>query len=93
MDQRNQTKSLSIQDSSSINGDNQNTIKWKASRYFRNKRRKYQKYRINELAMNSKNKNNKDLCRGINQFKLSTNLEVSWGRMRMVFCLQIPTIF
>jgi hypothetical protein len=40
-----------------------------ASRHFRNKKRKYLKDKINELAMNSKNKNIRDLYRGINEFK------------------------
>jgi hypothetical protein len=37
--------------------------------YFRNKKREYLKDRINELATNSKNKNIRDLYRGINEFK------------------------
>jgi hypothetical protein len=35
----------------------------------RNKKREYLKGRINELATNSKNKNIRDLYRGINEFK------------------------
>jgi hypothetical protein len=42
--------------------------------------------------MNSKNKNIKDLCRGIKEFKRGY-----WPRnnlmMLMVICLQIPTTF
>jgi hypothetical protein len=37
-----------------------------AIRYIRNKKREYQEDKINELAMNSKNKNIRDLNRGIN---------------------------
>jgi hypothetical protein len=37
--------------------------------HFRNKKREYMKDRIDELAMNSKNKNIRDLYRGINDFK------------------------
>jgi hypothetical protein len=37
--------------------------------HFRNKKREYLKGKINELATNSKNKNIRDLCRGINEFK------------------------
>jgi hypothetical protein len=33
------------------------------------KKREYLKDKIDELAKNSKNKNIKDLCRGINDFK------------------------
>jgi hypothetical protein len=38
-------------------------------RYFRNKKREYLKDKIIELARNSKNKNIRDLYRGINEFK------------------------
>jgi hypothetical protein len=38
-------------------------------RHFRNKKRKYLKGKINELATNSKSKNNRDLYRGIKEFK------------------------
>jgi hypothetical protein len=41
------------------------------SRHFRNKRRKYLKDKIDEFAMNSKNKNIRDLYIGINEFKNS----------------------
>jgi hypothetical protein len=44
-------------------------VRREASRYFRNKKRKYLKDKINELATNSKNKNIRDLDRGINEFK------------------------
>jgi hypothetical protein len=40
-----------------------------ASRHFRNKKREYLKDKINELATNSKNKNIRDLYRGIIGFK------------------------
>jgi hypothetical protein len=52
--------------------------KQKASRHFRNNRRKYLKDRINKLESNSNNKNIRDLCRGTNEFKMghqpTTNL-------------------
>jgi hypothetical protein len=35
---------------------------------FRNRKREYLKGKINELAMNSKNKNIRNLYRGINEF-------------------------
>jgi hypothetical protein len=54
------------QDSSEINGDNLNNIRREASMYFRNKKMEYLKDKINELATNSKNKNIRDLYRGIN---------------------------
>jgi IS5 family transposase len=39
-----------LQDQSEINGDNLNNVRWEASRYFRNKKREYQKARINGIA-------------------------------------------
>jgi hypothetical protein len=58
-----------LQDQSEINGDNLNNVRGEASRYFKNKKRKCLKDKINELAMNSKNKNIRDQYRGINEFK------------------------
>jgi RNA polymerase-interacting CarD/CdnL/TRCF family regulator len=53
-----------LKEPSKINGDNLNNVKREASRYVRNKKRKYLKDKINELA-----KNIRDLYRGINEFK------------------------
>jgi hypothetical protein len=53
-------------DPSEINVDNVNTVKCEASRHFRNKEKEYLKDRIKELATNSKNKNIRDLCYGMN---------------------------
>jgi hypothetical protein len=58
-----------LQDQSEINGDNLNNVRREASRYFRNKKRDYLKNKMNELATSSKNKNIRDLYRGINEFK------------------------
>jgi hypothetical protein len=58
-----------LQDPNEINGDNLNNIRREASRHFRNRKREYLKDKINELATNSKNKNVRDLYRGINEFK------------------------
>jgi hypothetical protein len=55
-----------LQDPSEINGDNLNNARREASRYFRNKKREYLKYKMNELATNSKNKNIRNLYRRIN---------------------------
>jgi hypothetical protein len=44
-------------------------IKLEANRHLRNKKRECLKDKINEPAMNSKNKNIRDLYRGINEFK------------------------
>jgi hypothetical protein len=58
-----------LQDQSEKIGDNLNNKIRDASRHFRNTKRKYLKDKIDELAMNSKNKNIRDLHRGINDFK------------------------
>jgi hypothetical protein len=58
-----------LQDPSKINGDNKNNTRCETSRHFRNKRREYLNGKINELPMNSKNKNMRDLYRGISDFK------------------------
>jgi hypothetical protein len=58
-----------LQDPSQINRDNLNNVRREASRYSREKKRAYLKDKINELATNSKNKNIRDLYRGINKFK------------------------
>jgi hypothetical protein len=44
-------------------------VRREASRHFRNKKRERLKEKINELESNSKNKNIRDLYRGINEFK------------------------
>jgi hypothetical protein len=58
-----------LQDPSEINGDNLNNERYEDSRHFRNKRVEYLKYTITELVTNNKNKNIRDLYRGINEFK------------------------
>jgi hypothetical protein len=69
IDQRKQAKLQWLQDPSEINGDYLKIVRCEASKYFRNKKREYLKDKINELATNSKNKNIRDLYRGINEFK------------------------
>jgi hypothetical protein len=54
-----------LQDPSEINGNNLNNIRREASRHFRNKKREYLKDKIDDIATNSKDKNIRDLCRGI----------------------------
>jgi hypothetical protein len=58
-----------LQDPSKINVDNLNNIRCEAGILIRNKKRNSLKCKINELAMNSKNKNIIYLFRGINEFK------------------------
>jgi hypothetical protein len=76
-DQRKQSKLQWLQDPREINGANPNNLRREASRHFRIKKREYVKDKINELALNSKNKKIRDLYRGINEFKWATNLEVT----------------
>jgi hypothetical protein len=54
-----------------MKGDNLNNARCNSSKHFRNKWRKYLKDKINELAIISKNKKDRDLCRGINELKKS----------------------
>jgi hypothetical protein len=58
-----------LQDPSEVNVANLNNVRLEASRRFRNKKRDYLEDKINELATNSKNKNIRDLYKGINEFK------------------------
>jgi hypothetical protein len=58
-----------LQDPSQINGDKLNNVRREASRHFRNKKKAYLRDKINELATNSKNKNIRDMLRGVNAFK------------------------
>jgi hypothetical protein len=52
-----------------VNEDNLRNVRREASRHFRNKKREYLKDKINEIELNSKNKNIRDLYRGITEFK------------------------
>jgi hypothetical protein len=52
-----------------VNGDNMDNVRCEGNRTFRTKRREYLKNKMNELETNSKNKNIRDLYRGINEFK------------------------
>jgi hypothetical protein len=58
-----------LQNPNQSNLDNLNSARQEASRHFSNKKREYLKAKINELEINSKNKNIRELYRGINDFK------------------------
>jgi hypothetical protein len=58
-----------LQDPSKINGDDLNDIRHEVSRHFTIKKREYLKYKINELVMNSKSNNVRDLYNRINKCK------------------------
>jgi hypothetical protein len=57
VDQRKQAKLQWLQDTSVVNEYNLSNVRQEASRPFRNRKREYFKYKINELESNSKNKN------------------------------------
>jgi hypothetical protein len=57
-----------------MNGDNLQNLRREISRTFRKKKREYLKDKIIELQTNNKNKNIRDLYRGINAFKKGNQL-------------------
>jgi hypothetical protein len=58
-----------LQNRSKINGDDLKNLRRESRRRFRKKKREHVKGKINELETNNKNKNIRDLYRGINEFK------------------------
>ena len=69
LDQRKQAKMHWIQDPGRSNVDYLNNVRRDASGYFRNKKKAYLKAKIEELEINSKINNIRDLYMGINDFK------------------------
>jgi hypothetical protein len=69
VDRRKQAELQWLQDPSEANEDNLIDVRQEASSYFRNKKREYLENKINELELDSKNKNIRDLYRGINEFQ------------------------
>jgi hypothetical protein len=61
-----------LQDPSEINGDNLNNARCEANRNFMNKNKEYLKDKIKVLAMNSTNRNIRDMYRGINTLTVSS---------------------
>jgi hypothetical protein len=57
LDQRKQAKLQWLHHPSEINGENLNNMIREANKYFTNKTRAYMKDKVNDLVMNSKNKN------------------------------------
>jgi hypothetical protein len=58
-----------LQNPNQSNVDNLNNVRHDSSRHFRNKKKEYLKAKINELETKSKNKNIRDLYRGISYIK------------------------
>jgi hypothetical protein len=69
INQQKQSKLQWLQNPSQIDGDNLQNLRHETSRTFRSKKREYLKDKINKLETNNKNKNIRDLYRGINEFK------------------------
>jgi hypothetical protein len=69
VDRRKQAKLQWLQDPSEANEDKLSDVRQEVSRHFRNKKREHVKDKINKLESSSKNKNIRDLYRGINEFK------------------------
>jgi hypothetical protein len=66
-----------LQNPNQINTNNLKNLRRETSRTFRNKKREYLKGKINELESNIKNKNIKDLHRGINEFKKGFQIKIN----------------
>jgi hypothetical protein len=58
-----------LQNPSQISGDNLQDLRRETSKTFREKKREYLKGKINEVEINNKNKNIRDLYKGISGFK------------------------
>jgi hypothetical protein len=58
-----------LQDPSEVNEDNLRNVRLEDSRHFRNKKREYLKDKINNIELNNKNKNIRELYTGITEFK------------------------
>jgi hypothetical protein len=77
---------------SKVKEDKLSKVRREASRYFRNKEREYLKDGINELESSSKNKNIRDLYRGINEFKKAYQPETNLVNDEKAFYLLILII-
>jgi len=58
-----------VKDPIQSNAYNQNNVRHKAGRHFRNKEKAYLKVKFEELATNSMVKNIREMYRGINDFQ------------------------
>jgi hypothetical protein len=76
-----------------VKEDNLNEVWREASKHITNKKREHLKDKINELQSDSKNKNIRDLYRGINEFRKGYQPKLTWQRMRGVTYLRNLTKF
>jgi hypothetical protein len=75
-----------LQNPKEINGDHLQNLRHETSSIFRNKKREYLKGKINELEINNKTRNIRDLYIGINEFKKGYKPTINIKRMRIVIC-------
>jgi hypothetical protein len=73
-----------------VNEDNLRNVRRDASRRFRNKKRKYLKGKITDIELNSKNKNIRDLYRGITEFKKGYQPKTNLVKDEMGDLLAVP---
>jgi hypothetical protein len=76
-----------------FNGDNLKNVRRETSRIFRNKKREYLKGKTNELETYNKNKNIRDLYRGINEFKKGYQPRINIKKDENSNLLANPQIF
>jgi hypothetical protein len=69
IDQQKKAKLQWLQNPNQTNEDNMQKLRHETSRTFWNKKREYLKGKSNKLETNNKNRNIRDLYRGINKFK------------------------
>jgi hypothetical protein len=77
MDRRKEAKLQWLQNPSQVTEGNMDNVRREASRTFRTKKKEYLKNKINELETSSKNKNIRDLYRGVNEFKKGYQLRAN----------------
>jgi hypothetical protein len=77
IDQCKQAKLQWLQNPSQISGDNLQDLRYETSRTLRNKKWEYLKGKINKLETHNKNKNIRDLYRGINELKKGYQLRIN----------------
>ena len=83
-----------LQDPNQSSVGDLNNVRREASRYFRNKKKKYLKAKIDELETGSKIRNIRDLYMVISDLRRRVaSLELMQQRMRRVIGLQTPTVF
>jgi hypothetical protein len=75
---RKQAKLRSLQDPSQINENNLINARCEASTHFREKKNKYLKDKINDLAISNENKTIRDSSQRMSKFKKDYNIELTW---------------